>query len=178
MPRISPVILIVEDEFLLRMDSAELIENAGFEVFQAGNADEAIEILKARSGIHVVFTDIPDAGLDGRAQARPVRPEPLAADQDRCDVSSFAGRRRRFAGRQRIFAEAIPWHRGSRNAATINRHGLIKGISRLRRETSQWYFERQGKPVARPISGNRPTHASQRSLFKDSPETFARNFIS
>jgi response regulator RpfG family c-di-GMP phosphodiesterase len=48
MPRIVPVILIVEDEFLLRMDSAELIENAGFEVIQAGNADQAIEILKAR----------------------------------------------------------------------------------------------------------------------------------
>ena len=74
MPRISPVILIVEDEFLLRMDSAELIENAGFEVFQAGNADEAIEILKARSGIHVVFTDIQMPGsMDGLKLARFVR---------------------------------------------------------------------------------------------------------
>ena len=74
MPRISPVILIVEDEFLSRMDSAELIENAGFEVFQAGNADEAIEILKARSGIHVVFTDIQMPGsMDGLKLARFVR---------------------------------------------------------------------------------------------------------
>ena len=74
MPRISPVILIVEDEFLLRMDSAELIENAGFEVIQAGNADEAIEILKARSGIHVVFTDIQMPGsMDGLKLARFVR---------------------------------------------------------------------------------------------------------
>ena len=44
----SPVILIVEDELLLRMDSAEMIENAGSEVVQAGNADEAIAILQAR----------------------------------------------------------------------------------------------------------------------------------
>jgi two-component system, response regulator PdtaR len=74
MPRINPVTLIVEDEFLLRMDSAELIENAGFEVFQAGNADEAIEILKARSGIHVVFTDIQMPGsMDGLKLARFVR---------------------------------------------------------------------------------------------------------
>jgi hypothetical protein len=39
MAPVSPVILIVEDEFLLRMDSAEMIETAGFEVVQAGNAD-------------------------------------------------------------------------------------------------------------------------------------------
>jgi DNA-binding response OmpR family regulator len=32
MSRLSPVILIVEDELLIRMDSAEAIENAGFEV--------------------------------------------------------------------------------------------------------------------------------------------------
>jgi hypothetical protein len=78
-----------------------VIENAGFEVIQAGNADEAIAILKARPDIHVVFTEYPDAGFDGWAEARPVRPGPLAADQDRCDVGSCAGRRRRFAGRER-----------------------------------------------------------------------------
>jgi CheY-like chemotaxis protein len=44
MTRLSPVILIVEDEFLLRMDSAEVIENAGFEVIEAANADEAIAV--------------------------------------------------------------------------------------------------------------------------------------
>jgi DNA-binding NarL/FixJ family response regulator len=59
MERLRPVILIVEDEFLLRMHSAGVIENApAFEVIQAGNADEAIAILKARPDIHVVFTDI------------------------------------------------------------------------------------------------------------------------
>jgi two-component system, response regulator PdtaR len=31
----SSAILIVEDEFLLRMDSADVIDNAGFEVVQA-----------------------------------------------------------------------------------------------------------------------------------------------
>ena len=57
MTPVGPVILIVEDEFLLRLDSAETIESAGFEVIQAANADEAITILKARPDIHVVFTD-------------------------------------------------------------------------------------------------------------------------
>lgn len=70
----SPVILIVEDEFLLRVDSAETIESAGFEVIQAANADDAIAILKARPDIHVVFTDIQMPGsMDGLKLARFVR---------------------------------------------------------------------------------------------------------
>jgi two-component system, response regulator PdtaR len=74
MARLGPVILIVEDEFLLRMDSAETLENAGFEVIQAGNADEAISILKARPNIHVVFTDVQMPGsMDGLKLARFVR---------------------------------------------------------------------------------------------------------
>ncbi len=74
MVHLGPVILIVEDELLLRLDSAEMIEHAGFEVIQAGNADEAIAILKARPDIHVVFTDIQMPGsMDGLKLARFVR---------------------------------------------------------------------------------------------------------
>jgi CheY-like chemotaxis protein len=53
-----PVVLVVEDEFLLRMDAADVIGAAGFEVIEAANADEAIEVLETRSDITVVFTDI------------------------------------------------------------------------------------------------------------------------
>ncbi|MGY4411800.1 CheY-like chemotaxis protein [Bradyrhizobium sp. LB7.1] len=74
MARSGPVILIVEDEFLLRMDSAEMLESAGFEVIQAANADEAIAILTARSDVHVVFTDIQMPGsMDGLKLAHFVR---------------------------------------------------------------------------------------------------------
>ena len=74
MTRSAPVILIVEDEFLLRLGSAETIESAGFEVIQAANADEAIAILNARPDIHVVFTDIQMPGsMDGLKLARFVR---------------------------------------------------------------------------------------------------------
>jgi CheY-like chemotaxis protein len=74
MASVNSVILIVEDELLLRMDSAGVIEDAGFEVVQAGNADEAIAILKARSDIRVVFTDIQMPGsMDGLKLARFVR---------------------------------------------------------------------------------------------------------
>jgi CheY-like chemotaxis protein len=66
MARVVPVILIVEDEYLLRLDSAETIEHAGFAVIQAANADQAIAILNARPDIHVVFTDIQMPGsMDG-----------------------------------------------------------------------------------------------------------------
>jgi Response regulator receiver domain len=71
MARSGSVILIVEDELLIRMDAAEAIEAAGFEVIQAGNADEAIVILTARPDIHVVFTDIQMPGsMDGLKLAR------------------------------------------------------------------------------------------------------------
>jgi CheY-like chemotaxis protein len=69
-----PVVLIVEDEFLLRMNAVDMIETAGFEVVEAGNADEAIEILEARRDITVVFTDIQIPGsMDGLKLARAVR---------------------------------------------------------------------------------------------------------
>ena len=69
-----PVVLIVEDEFLLRMDAADIIAAAGFEVVEAGNADQAIEILEARRDITVVFTDIQMPGsMDGLKLAQAVR---------------------------------------------------------------------------------------------------------
>ena len=69
-----PVVLIVEDEFLLRMDAVGVITAAGFEVVEAANADDAIEILEARCDITVVFTDIQMPGsMDGLKLARAVR---------------------------------------------------------------------------------------------------------
>jgi CheY-like chemotaxis protein len=69
-----PVVLIVEDEFLLRMDAVCMITEAGFEVVEADNADDAIEILEARRDISVVFTDIQMPGsMDGLKLARAVR---------------------------------------------------------------------------------------------------------
>jgi hypothetical protein len=53
-----PVVLIVEDEFLIRMDAVDMIRSAGFDVAEAENADEAIFILEGRPDITVVFTDI------------------------------------------------------------------------------------------------------------------------
>lgn len=69
-----PVVLIVEDEFLLRIEAAEMVTAAGFEAVEAANADQAIEILEARHDITVVFTDIQMPGsMDGLKLARAVR---------------------------------------------------------------------------------------------------------
>ena len=43
-----PIVLIVEDETLIRMDAVEMVVAAGYEVLEAANADQAIEILEAR----------------------------------------------------------------------------------------------------------------------------------
>jgi CheY-like chemotaxis protein len=68
------VVLFVEDDFLLRMNAVEMIDDAGFDVVGAGNADEAIAILEARPDIHVIFTDIQMPGsMDGLKLARFVR---------------------------------------------------------------------------------------------------------
>ena len=82
-----PVVLIVEDEFLIRMDAVDMVKAAGFDVVEAGNADEAILILEGRFDITVVFTDIQMPGsMDGLKLAAAIR-EPVA-DQDRSDLGS------------------------------------------------------------------------------------------
>ena len=70
----NPVVLVVEDEPLILSDAAAMIQDAGFDVIEARSADEAIEILTARSDIRVVFTDIEMPGsMDGLRLARVVR---------------------------------------------------------------------------------------------------------
>jgi CheY-like chemotaxis protein len=67
------VILIVEDELLIRLNAVEMIEEA-FEVVEAASADEAIAILEGRLDIAVVFTDIQMPGsMDGMKLAAAVR---------------------------------------------------------------------------------------------------------
>lgn len=62
----SAVVLIVEDEPLVRLCAVTMVEEAGLDVIEAANADEAIRILENRSDIRVVFTDIQMPGsMDG-----------------------------------------------------------------------------------------------------------------
>jgi two-component system, response regulator PdtaR len=69
-----PIVLIVEDEFLIRMDAVDMIRSAGFDVVEAQNADEAVVILQERFDISVVFTDIQMPGsMDGLKLAAVIR---------------------------------------------------------------------------------------------------------
>lgn len=60
------LVLIVEDEFLIRLSAADMVRELGFEVIEAVNADHAVELLETIADIAVVFTDIQMAGsMDG-----------------------------------------------------------------------------------------------------------------
>lgn len=70
----NPVVLIVEDEALIRMGTVQMVEDARFCVAEACNADEAIAILESRNDIRAVFTDIKMPGsMDGRKLAHAIR---------------------------------------------------------------------------------------------------------
>jgi two-component system, response regulator PdtaR len=69
-----PIVLIVEDEALIRSMVAEDLEDAGYVVVIAANADEAIAILEVRLDIRLVFTDIDMPGsMNGLRLAAAVR---------------------------------------------------------------------------------------------------------
>lgn len=69
-----PTVLIVEDEVLIRDLVAEDLQEAGFAVVIAKNADHAIAVLEAREDIHLLFTDIDMPGsMDGLKLAAAVR---------------------------------------------------------------------------------------------------------
>jgi CheY-like chemotaxis protein len=72
--RRRPVVLVVEDDLLIRMSAADMVESADCIAVEAANADEAVSILEARSDISVVFTDIQMPGsMDGLKLAAAVR---------------------------------------------------------------------------------------------------------
>lgn len=54
----SGIVLVVEDEGLIRVNAVQLVEDAGYTPLEASNAEVAIEILKHRDDIRVVFTDV------------------------------------------------------------------------------------------------------------------------
>lgn len=64
--------LVVEDEVLIRMDAASILEDAGFEVIEAGNVAEALSLLQQHhSHITLLFSDVHMPGIgDGFALAR------------------------------------------------------------------------------------------------------------
>ncbi len=70
----EPVLLVVEDEVLIRLSTSDFLRNEGFTVLEAGSGREALTLLKVRSDVSVVVTDIHMAGaLEGLDLIREIR---------------------------------------------------------------------------------------------------------
>ena len=90
----QPLILIVEDNDVTRMDAAVMIREAGYQVIEATNADEAIAYLESALPIAVIFTDIEMPGsIDGQRLAYAVHdrwpPVHIVATSGHFDLPSF-----------------------------------------------------------------------------------------
>jgi two-component system, response regulator PdtaR len=69
-----PVVLLVEDEPFIRLATADALEDAGFEVIETANAQAAQEVLRRRTDVRVLFTDVKMPGpMNGLELASLVR---------------------------------------------------------------------------------------------------------
>jgi CheY-like chemotaxis protein len=62
-------ILVAEDEAMLRMIAVEMLQDSGFDVFEAADGVEGLEILKAHPQISLLVSDIKMPRMDGYALA-------------------------------------------------------------------------------------------------------------
>ena len=76
------MVLIVEDDLLIRIHAAQIIEEAEFDVVEASNADEAIAILEARAGHRRSVHGHSNAGQHGWPKTCGCGQRTLAPDQD------------------------------------------------------------------------------------------------
>lgn len=68
-----PRILLVEDEFLIRLTLAEGLSDAGFEVIEASDGDEALALLGAESRLDLLLTDVRLPGISGHSLVEQAR---------------------------------------------------------------------------------------------------------
>jgi len=53
-----PIVLVVEDEFFIRQDTARYLEEEGCLVLEAATAEQAIAVCRSGTPVDVLFTDI------------------------------------------------------------------------------------------------------------------------
>jgi two-component system, response regulator PdtaR len=83
-----PVVLVVEDDSLVRMLAVDLLEEAGFEVVEAEHAPAALDALARRPDVQVMLTDVEMPGQpDGFGLARRV-----AAERPEVGIMIVSGR--------------------------------------------------------------------------------------
>ena len=109
--------MVVEDELLLRLDLANQLHSAGFEVIEAQSADEALKLLATKIDVDLILTDIRMPGqIDGlglvsfvQRQDRRIKIVLLSAY---VDADSDVARRC-------VFCEARPYPSSSRQNSRI-----------------------------------------------------------
>jgi CheY-like chemotaxis protein len=71
-----PLVLIVEDEALVRMLLVDVFEDEGFEILEAADGEQAITFLRSRQDIRGVLTDVQMPGpVNGFEVARIAKTE-------------------------------------------------------------------------------------------------------
>ncbi len=69
----APIILVVEDEVIIRLSTAYNLRDLGWDVREAANAAEALHVLEQCDEVALIFTDIDMPGaMDGLGLARAV----------------------------------------------------------------------------------------------------------
>lgn len=103
-------VLIVEDELLVRMFAVDALEDAGFDVEQAGTADEAVNASRQLgAGLDAIIVDLglPDrSGDELAAELRLLRADlPIVIASGRTEREI----RERFSGDPRVAVLAKPY---------------------------------------------------------------------
>jgi CheY-like chemotaxis protein len=68
-----PLVLVVDDESAVRSSTARLLARAGYEVLQAGSADEALGVVHGDRTVDVMLSDVVMPGANGFELAGAVR---------------------------------------------------------------------------------------------------------
>jgi CheY-like chemotaxis protein len=69
----KPLVLIVEDQAIVRLVAASMLQDAGFDTLEADTAENALEVLEHNADVRVLFSDVQLPGaMDGLDLARTV----------------------------------------------------------------------------------------------------------
>ena len=68
-------ILVAEDETMVRLVAVETLRDAGFEVYEAADGQEALEVLKENPGIALLISDIKMPRKNGYQLVEGVSPQ-------------------------------------------------------------------------------------------------------
>jgi CheY-like chemotaxis protein len=149
-PAPPPTILVVEDEILVRTVIAAYLRDCGFDVVEAGNADEAVRVLEAGIRIDIVFSDVNMPGsLDGFGPAQWLRRE-----RPRLKIILTSGAAQGGEGRERpLRARPDPGQalRLRRTGAPASGSAVEKRLTPRRREAPS-----RSRGVTPAVVGHRP----------------------